>query len=155
MARHLSDDTNAEPTPSEVAKPTDELDLLTSDALHMAPSSHLDGSRHVRERRNTYKRNLAIGLGVLGVSIALLLGIVLIWVNSLDRSMRMDPEENKALVESLAAPGVTGKEEKPDAFYALIVGSDARSGVEGARGDVMMLCRVDPDAGTRDTGTCA
>lgn len=143
MARHLSDDTNAEPTPSQATEPADDLDLLTSDALHMAPSSQHDGSRHVRERRNTYKRNLAIGLGVLGVSIALLLGIVLIWVGSLDRSMRMDPEESKALVESLAAPGVTGKEEKPDAFYALIVGSDARSGVEGARGDVMMLARVD------------
>jgi LCP family protein required for cell wall assembly len=143
MAKHMSDDIIADSTTSAAPVAADDVELLHNDALHQASSQDHEGLRRVRRRHSTYKKNLTIGLGILGASVVLLAGIVLFWVSSLDRSMRMDPEESKALVESLAAPGVTGDEDKPDAYYVLIVGSDARSSVDGARGDVMMLARVD------------
>jgi LCP family protein required for cell wall assembly len=143
MAKHMSDDIIADSTTSAAPVAADDVELLHNDALHQASPQDHDGLRRVRRRHSSHKKNLTIGLGILGVSVALLAGIVLFWVSSLDRSMRMDPEEQKALVESLAAPGVTGDEDKPDAYYVLIVGSDARSSVAGARGDVMMLARVD------------
>ena len=143
MEDHSNADTKADTTLSDSMESVDGFDLLHADALHANLSSDHDVSRPTRHKRGVYKRNLAIGLGVLGVSVVLLTGIILYWMSSLDRSMRMDPEETKALVESLAAPGVTSRDDVPDACYVLIVGSDARGGVEGARGDVMMLARVD------------
>lgn len=106
-----------------------------------------DGLVRVRHKRKDGRRRLAVGLGIFVLALALICGGIAYFVHSLNSTMRPSADEYRALVESLAAPGVEGPAGHPNAFYALIVGSDARDGTSGARGDVIMLARIDPDAG--------
>ncbi|MBR3385547.1 MAG: LCP family protein, partial [Atopobiaceae bacterium] len=66
--------------------------------------------------------------------------------------MSIDEGERESLQDALAqaADPVTGTSSAParpesSAFYALLVGSDERDGLYGARGDVLVLVRVDLD----------
>jgi LCP family protein required for cell wall assembly len=106
----------------------------------------------VRHRlKGAAARRTRVGFGVFAATMALIIAAAAIWVHSLNASMRPDPDEYRKLVEALAAPGITSDSNAhPNAFYALIVGSDERKDVEGARGDVIMLARLDPDDGTVD-----
>lgn len=98
---------------------------------------------HFKRKRSP----LAIGLTAL-VGLVLLVGIVILcWAISVSHRLRVDDDERQDLVTQLNAPSDGQEEGDSAAFYVLVVGSDARRNLEGARGDVMMLCRVDPDAG--------
>lgn len=70
------------------------------------------------------------------------------WVGGVTSSMSVDEEDRAALDEALVDPesAPAADEEGSDAFYALIIGSDARD--EGvARSDAIILARVDAPAG--------
>ncbi len=102
-------------------------------------------------RTNSGVSRMWIGLGIFAVSVVIIVSALALWIHSLDTSMRPDPDEYRKLVEALAAPGATtDSEAHPNAFYVLLVGSDEREGVEGARGDVIILARLDPDEGVVD-----
>ncbi len=108
------------------------------------------GRAHHR-RTNSGASRMRIGLGIFAASLVIIVSALALWIHSLDTSMRPDPDEYRKLVEALAAPGVTtDSEAHPNAFYVLLVGSDEREGVEGARGDVIILARLDPDEGVVD-----
>lgn len=135
------------PTPTTASTHTDLSFAAT--AQRLASSYDDQNLRRVRRKHRSGKRNVLIALGIALLAIALVAGAVAYWLGTLDRTMRMDPEESRALVEELAAPNNTaGNDATSDAYYVLIVGSDARKGVSGARGDVMILARLDPTAGT-------
>ena len=102
-----------------------------------------------KKRKRKMRLSLQIGLAVAGITLLLVIGLAVYWVSSLDRSLEMDDSERNALLEALTVhEGNDSAVDDSNAFYALIVGSDAREGVYGARGDVMMLCRIDQVAGT-------
>ena len=123
-------------------------DVQLGGAAQCLISSHdRENLTRVRRKRRSGKRAVLIGLGIVALSIALVSGLFAYWVSTLDRTMRMDPEENRALVESLTAPNGGVPANEMDPFYVLIVGSDARETVAGARGDVMILARVDAKNG--------
>ena len=163
MAKHFSQDsstTAAQPSEAHASDlkpiPTIELDgdgggdgRPETDLPTLKSSYNPDGLTRVRRKRKKRVNPLFIGLGIFAGALLLLGGIVVYWVISLNHSLQIDPSEQQALVEALAVPeNNSGDIASSNAFYALIVGSDSRPGVDGARGDVMMLCRVDPDAGT-------
>ena len=64
---------------------------------------------------------------------------------NLDNNLHKDEDDMLGLKEALVTP-----KEKEGAFYALVLGSDAREGDVSSRSDVMILCRVDPEKGTVD-----
>ena len=61
------------------------------------------------------------------------------WVSGIERSMGISEEDRADLEAALTEPA----QEESEAFYALIIGSDAREGDGISRSDVIMLARVD------------
>ena len=61
------------------------------------------------------------------------------WVSGIERSMSVSEEDRADLEAALTEPA----QEESEAFYALIIGSDAREGDGISRSDVIMLARVD------------
>ena len=105
-------------------------------------SSDHEGMRRVKKRRHKGLKRAGIVLGVIA-GILVCCGVALaLWVNSLGASMSFDDaEEEQALREALLPQSELTSD---DAFYLLILGSDARSGDTASRSDVTMLCRIDP-----------
>lgn len=66
------------------------------------------------------------------------------WVSGIERSMSVSEEDRADLETALVKPA---NEEQDEAFYMLIIGSDARGEGEPSRSDVIMLARVDPPKG--------
>ena len=124
-------------------------------AQRLISSYDRENLTRVRRKRRSGKRAVLIGLGIVALSIALVSGLFAYWVSTLDRTMRMDPEENRALVESLTAPNGGVPANEMDPFYVLIVGSDARETVAGARGDAGTLRRGPGRTRCRRTSTRA
>lgn len=119
--------------------------------LHPRAGNHEGLQRIRRKRKDSVAKRMRFGLGILAASLVVIVSAFGVWIHSLDNAMRPDPDEYRKLVEALAAPGVTSDSvAHPNAFYVLIVGSDERTGVEGARGDVIILARLDPDEGVVD-----
>ena len=142
-------DTVLRPIPTIDAAAGDDDARVEPDLPALKSSYNSEGLKRVRRKHTKRKNPLLIGLAIAAGVVLLLGGIVVYWVTSLNRSLQIEPEEQQALVEALAVPENNTEDlSKSNAFYALIVGSDARTGLDGARGDVMMLCRIDPDAGT-------
>lgn len=157
MAKHFAQidggDTGPKPVTEipVIERASEEVDDEPNLELEVLKSSYdSENLRRVRKKRKTRKNPLLIALAIVGGGLLLLGGLFAYWLATLDHSLKMDPAEQAALVEELTTHDDEVYELLYDsnAFYVLIVGSDARSGLAGARGDVMMLCRVDPDAGT-------
>lgn len=98
---------------------------------------------------NSGKRKMSKGkkivIGVLVGILAALLAVgvaAALWINSIGNSMGFEDEtQMNDLQDALATV------EKDEAFYMLVLGSDAR-GDETSRSDVIMLSRIDPTSGT-------
>lgn len=153
VAKHYVDmDDDLLPGRQDDSSPLDAGEVPQSDLpdLPVLKSSYdRENLIRVRKKRKGRITPLKIGLAIAAASLLLIVGIVVYWIFSLDRSLDMDDSEREALLEALAVhEGNDSAVDNPSAFYVLIVGSDAREGVSGARGDVLMLCRIDPDAGT-------
>lgn len=105
------------------------------------------------------RRTRRIVLSVAGalVAIVVLCGVAAgLWINSIDQSLgfedKKQADELAAVLEpprSVSAADGSGAAEGSEAFYTLILGSDAR-GDEASRSDVTMLVRADPAAGQVD-----
>lgn len=106
-----------------------------------APAGELSGKsgRSTGRRRVPLGANVAIGVLALFVLIA---GAAVAWMMGLQGSMSMSEQDKEELSEVLVAADDDGDE----AFYALVIGSDARSEGEVSRSDVIMLARIDPSA---------
>lgn len=95
------------------------------------------------------------GLKIFGIVMAVVLALILacgaglaLWVNSLNSDMNdFSEEDRQALLDAFATKQTTDED---DAFYVLILGSDAREGDTASRSDVTMLARIDPDGGIVD-----
>ena len=111
------------------------LDSVLTDNLRSG-ASRLDPTVRKRERRR-----VPLPVKVLLVILALVLIVcvaVAVWAANLQSSMSLREEDRAELQEALVAP-----EPEAEAFYALIIGSDAREGDTVSRADVVMLARVD------------
>lgn len=96
-----------------------------------------------REDFSRQKKRVPLGVKVLVGILVLLIaaaGLGLAWVSNLQSSMSVSEEDRAELEDVLVDP--VADEER--AFYALVIGSDARSEGEASRSDVIMLARVDP-----------
>lgn len=98
--------------------------------------------RRVRKKKHKALKRAGIVLGVI-VGLLACCGIAMaVWLNSLGASMSFDnAEEEQALREALLPQSELADNQ---AFYILILGSDARTGDTASRSDVTMLVRVDP-----------
>ena len=103
----------------------------------------------VRVRHKKHRKIPRAAFVSLGVVVAVVVGVcaaAAAWIGSLNASMGFDNPDEKEKLLSRLAPASTGvAEEESNAFYLLILGSDAR-GDEVSRSDVNMLVRVDPSA---------
>lgn len=95
--------------------------------------------RHKRKRVPLATKVLIALLAIIGVSTAAFAW----WIGGINSSMQMD-ESDRAQLDGVLAPAASAGSEQGDAFYTLILGSDARAGDEVSRSDVIMLARVDP-----------
>lgn len=124
-------------------------DDLRFDLETLGSSFDNESLTRVRHKRKKRKNPVIIGLAIAAGAVLLVIGLVFYWMLTLDHDMHMGSAEQQALVEALRVPEDNVEPiVNSDAFYVLIVGSDAREGVDGARGDVMMLARIDTKAGT-------
>lgn len=100
-------------------------------------------SPHRVKKKHKALKYVGIGCGSLVTLILVFAAIIAVWFGMLGSSMSVEDDEREELVEEL-----TPVSNKSDAFYTLILGSDARESDEGSRSDVIMLVRIDPSAGT-------
>lgn len=103
----------------------------------------------VRVRHKKHRKIPRAAFVSLGVVVAVVVGVcaaAAAWIGSLNASMGFDnPVEKEKLISRLAPASTGVAEGESNAFYLLILGSDAR-GDEVSRSDVNMLVRVDPSA---------
>lgn len=99
--------------------------------------------RRVKKKKHKALKYVGIGCGSLVALVLVFAAIIAVWFGMLGSSMSVEDDEREELVEEL-----TPVSSESDAFYTLILGSDARESDEGSRSDVIMLARIDPSAGT-------
>lgn len=108
-----------------------------------------DGLKRVKKKRH---KGMKIALIIFGILLAGIVGVgvaLAVWVGSLNASMGFEnEEEHMKLIEALEPPAPTTNES--NAFYMLILGSDAREGDTASRSDVTMLVRIDSETSTVD-----
>ena len=108
--------------------------------------SEKDGKMVASDSQSS-KRRIPLPAKVLIVLFVLLIataGLVWSWISGIERSMGISEEDRADLERVLVRPA---QEEQDEAFYMLIIGSDARGEGEPSRSDVIMLTRVDPSKG--------
>ena len=106
-----------------------------------------DPHRVVKVRKKRH-RGAKIALIVFAVLFVCVVGAgvaLAAWVGSLDASMGIEDEQQRSDLLSVLEP--VEPQAQSQAFYLLILGSDAR-GDEQSRSDVTMLARIDPDTAT-------
>ena len=98
----------------------------------------------VRKKRKTKSKTkkiiLIIAIVILGILAATGIAIAL-YVNSLSEAIKIDDPEVSDNLKQVLTP----VEADSDAYYTLILGSDAREGDVTSRSDVIILMRVDPE----------
>ena len=136
-----------------VAKPLDldekNLKDLTSGGAERLEASAKRVTRHeapapARKGRVPFAAKvLIVLLAVIGV----VAGGLWAWVSGIEGEMRVRDEDRADLEDALVTPGEqSAADQASNAFYVLIIGSDAREGESVSRSDVIMLARVDTDA---------
>lgn len=101
---------------------------------------HFAESKTEKAKMSKGKKRALIALGIILGLLAIGAGAIGLWLNSLNQTMSLSEEDRAALSDTL----VSEKDTEGDAFYILILGSDAREGEGASRSDVTMLARVDP-----------
>ena len=101
--------------------------------------------RKKRKAPHKGKKAALVALATLVCLVGLTSAALALYVGSLNSAVSFkDEEEGARLRAALDAPEPAAKE-KP--FYLLLLGSDAREGDAASRSDVMILLRVDAEAG--------
>lgn len=102
----------------------------------------------VRKKRKSHKaRNRALAIvGVLVAILAIVGGAFALYLHSLDSAMGFKNQDDKDSLKA-AMLKTNPVEDKSQAFYMLVLGSDARANDTASRSDVMILLRVDPTNG--------
>lgn len=115
---------------------------------HQSLNSNSELTR-IRKKRKSHKaRNRALAvLGVLVAIFAIVSGAFALYLHSLDSAMGFKSQEDKDSMRA-AMLKTNPVEDKSQAFYMLVLGSDARVNDATSRSDVMILLRVDPTKGT-------
>lgn len=110
--------------------------------------NHSSELTRVRKKRKSHKaRNRALAvLGVLVALFALVGGAFALYLHSLDSAMGFKNQEDMDNLKA-AMLKTNPVEDKSQAFYMLVLGSDARANDTASRSDVMILLRVDPTNG--------
>lgn len=85
-------------------------------------------------------------MGVLVAIFAIVSGAFALYLHSLDSAMGFKSQEDKDSMRA-AMLKTNPVEDKSQAFYMLVLGSDARVNDATSRSDVMILLRVDPTKG--------
>lgn len=114
---------------------------------HQSLNSNSELTR-IRKKRKSHKaRNRALAvLGVLVAIFAIVSGAFALYLHSLDSAMGFKSQEDKDSMRA-AMLKTNPVEDKSQAFYMLVLGSDARVNDATSRSDVMILLRVDPTKG--------
>ena len=114
---------------------------------HQSLNSNSELTR-IRKKRKSHKaRNRALAvLGVLVAIFAIVSGAFALYLHSLDSAMGFKSQEDKDSMRA-AMLKTNPVEDKSQAFYMLVLGSDARVNDATSRSDVMILLRVDPTNG--------
>ena len=114
---------------------------------HQSLNSNSELTR-IRKKRKSHKaRNRALAvLGVLVAIFAIVGGAFALYLHSLDSAMGFKSQEDKDSMRA-AMLKTNPVEDKSQAFYMLVLGSDARVNDATSRSDVMILLRVDPTNG--------
>lgn len=126
-----------EPTTVASGKASGTAKLRGAAASAAGSSSHDDAPTEVGARRRRVPLAVKVLIGLL-VAILVAAGALWAWVSGIEGEMKVEEEDRAELEEALTAP-----EAQAEAFYALIIGSDAREGDYASRSDVIMLARVD------------
>lgn len=127
------------------SQPSQPVSSKDDDASGPSDSEELIRHRHKVKRLPLAAKVLIVLLAVIGVSV----GAFALWLNSINSSMQIDESKRDELQQALAnSQQNTTAQQQGNAFYTLILGSDAREGDTVSRSDVIMLARVDPDSGT-------
>lgn len=110
---------------------------------HQSLNSNSELTR-IRKKRKSHKaRNRALAvLGVLVAIFAIVSGAFALYLHSLDSAMGFKSQEDKDSMRA-AMLKTNPVEDKSQAFYMLVLGSDARVNDATSRSDVMILLRVD------------
>lgn len=141
---HRAMQSKAVPAKGNRATQPQKVDYRPANAELSQYSRNNPNSPYGGKRKMSTKKKVA--LSVVGVLAIVLVGVGIaaaLYVNSLNQAMSFsDKEEEMELREALAPV-----ESAEDPFYMLLLGSDARSGEEASRSDVMILLRVDPSNG--------
>lgn len=101
--------------------------------------------RKKRKKSGKGKKAALIAAVSLVAVFALAGGALALYVNSLDRALSFDDEQQAESLKGVLAPVSSSQADEP--FYLLVLGSDAREGDEASRSDVILLTRVDPASG--------
>ncbi len=92
-----------------------------------------------------------VALGVLVAVLVLVVGAgaaAALYLNSLNDAISIkDSDEAMEIREALQAPAASSNPRETDAYYTLLIGSDARSGDTASRSDVLILARTVPSEG--------
>ncbi len=100
--------------------------------------------RRVKKKKHKTLKYVGIVCGSLVAFILVLAAIFFVWFGTLDSSMSIEDETELAELQEELTP-VSSTDE---AFYVLILGSDARETDTTSRSDVIILTRIDPSTGT-------
>ena len=119
-------------------------------ALRQAPDlGKSENLIRVRKKRKQHKVRRAVIIALVCVLVLLGVGVgaLALYVNSLNQALSFSDEEELSNLKDVLYTADEADEED-DAFYILILGSDAREEDTASRSDVIMLVRVDPTQGT-------
>ena len=110
--------------------------------------NHSNELTRVRKKRKSHKaRNrVLVVLGILVAILAVVGGAFALYLHSLDEAMGYKNQEDMDNLKA-AMLKTNPVEDKSQAFYMLVLGSDARANDTASRSDVMILLRVDPTNG--------
>ena len=134
--RSLQDELEPTTVASGKARGTARLQGATAPVAG-ATSRDDDAPTEANAKRRRVPLAAKVLIGLLAV-ILVAAGALWAWVSGIEGEMKVKEEDRAELEEALTAP-----EEQAEAFYALIIGSDAREGDYASRSDVIMLARVD------------
>lgn len=143
-ARFMGDapkDEADEPSAKGGEDPEKDASGLGSEKDSTDPGSEGDGKTPASDPLPA-RRRMPLPAKVLIVLLVLLIAAAALawaWVSGIERSMSVSEEDRADLEAALTEPA----QEESEAFYALIIGSDAREGDGISRSDVIMLARVD------------
>ena len=135
--RYNADDEVQEPLAADEGTPH------VMGAIPVVPKTHgRAGKRSAFDSDPDRQNNKNVPLIIAGVAVCLfaLMSLAAVWMARIDHSLSMG-SEGRALTATLTK---SEDQTASDAFYMLLVGSDAREDDEPGRGDALILARIDP-----------